>query len=290
MTTGPILVAFDGSRDAWAGLRWAQDEAARCGAPLRLIYVYEWSTSVIPVPVGSGWPDPDVRQEAVAAVSEAVERARAYRREVPIEGTVVDGTAVSTICKLSEDARMVVLGSRGLGGFSGLLAGSVAIGVATCARSPVVVTRGSARPDQPVIIGVDPASSDCEQALGFAYDQAGSRNVELVALRAWHPPPVPFRTDGDPVPYDEAALEEAERQLVERLLDEWRRRRPEVPVTVRLVADTPAHALVSASEQAQMVVVGCLGRGGGAGQPLGSVARQVIHHAHCPVAVIRGRE
>src|SRR5690606_21408335 len=117
-----------------------------------------------------------------------------------------------------------------------------------------------------------------------------ARNVEVVALRAWRPPPVPFRTDTGPVLYDEAALEAAERQLVEGLLEEWRRRRPEVPVTVQLVADTPAYALIAASEQAQLVVVGCLGRGGGAGQPLGSVARQVIHHAHCPVAVIRGRE
>ncbi|HEY8451818.1 MAG: universal stress protein [Micromonosporaceae bacterium] len=290
MTTGPILVGFDGSRDAWAALRWAQDEAARCGAPIRLVYVYEWSSAVTPVPAGSGWPDPEVRQAAVGAVSEAVERARQHRPDVEVDGTVIDGTVVSTMCKLSESARMVVVGSRGLGGFSGLLAGSVATGIATCARAPVVVTRGSARRDRPVVVGLDPEAPDCDGALSFAYDQAASRGVGLVALRAWRPPPVPCRTDTEPVRYDEAALEAAERGLVEGLLDRWRRRRPEVPVTVRLVADTPAHALVTASEQAQMVVVGCLGRGGGAGQSLGSVARQVIHHAHCPVAVIRGRE
>jgi nucleotide-binding universal stress UspA family protein len=286
MTAAPILVGFDGSRDSYAALRWAQDEAARHGVPVRLVYVYEWSTSVIPVPAGSGWPDPAVRHEAVATLDEAVARARGYLPEVPVDGTVIDGTVVSALSKLSERARLLVLGSRGLGGFSGLLAGSVAVGVATYARCPVVVTRGCARSRRPVAVGVDP-SLDCDQALAFAFEQAISRGVDLVAVRAWQPPPVPSRSDSRPARYDAPALEASERQLVDQLMQSWYHKHPEVAATVRLMPDTAAHALITVSAEAQLTVVGCRGRGGFRGQLLGSVARQLIHHAHCPVVVIR---
>ena len=286
MSADPILVGFDGSRDSYAALRWAQDEATRHRVAVRLVYVYEWSTSVIPVPVGSGWPDPAVRHEAVASVEEAVRQARAHRPEVRLDGVVVDGTVVSALCKLSERARLLVLGSRGLGGFSGLLAGSVAVGVATYAHCPVVVTRGCARSQRPVAVGVD-TSPDCDQALAFGYEQAASRGVDLLAVRAWQPPPVPYRADSRPASYDAAALEASERHLVDQLMQGWHHKYPEVPTAVRLMPDTAAHALITASAEAQLMVVGCRGRGGFRGQLLGAVARQLIHHAHCPVVIMR---
>lgn len=286
MSADPVLVGFDGSRDSYAAVRWAQDEAARHAVPLRLVHVFEWSTSVLPVPPGSGWPDPAVRHEVVACVEEAVDRVHAHRPEVAVHGTVVDGTVISALRKLSERARLLVVGSRGLGGFSGLLAGSVALGMATFARCPVVITRGCARSRRPVVIGVDTAG-DSDQALAFGFEQAASRGVGVLAVRGWQPPPVPSRADRRPAGYDAAALADAQRQLVDQLIQAWHGKYPEVPAEVRLVQDTAAQALIAASTEAQLVVVGSRGRGGFPGQLLGSAARLLIHYARCPVAVVR---
>jgi hypothetical protein len=83
----------------------------------------------------------------------------------------------------------VVLGSRGLGGFTGLVVGSIAVAVATHGHCPVVVVRGAGaqpepRQDGPVVVGVD-GSSTSQAAIPFAFQAAGSRNVPLVAVHAW---------------------------------------------------------------------------------------------------------
>jgi nucleotide-binding universal stress UspA family protein len=216
-------------------------------------------------------------------VDEAVARARP---EVSVTGTVVDGPVVPTLRRLSERARLVVLGERGLGGFTGLLAGSVAVGVATNAVCPVVVARGTAAPTDPIVVGLDDAA-DADHALGFAFDQAAARGVELAVVRAWQPPPLPWRNDIRPLAYDVDELEAAERWLAREALPAWQRKYPDVVARIRLMPGSAAHALVAASADAQLVVVGSRGQGGFHGLLLGSVARQVIHHAHCPVAVVR---
>jgi nucleotide-binding universal stress UspA family protein len=290
MTTYPILVGYDGSHPARAALHWALDDAARCHAPVRVVYVYEWATPVVPVPAGVGWPDPRARREAVAAVDEAVARARIARPGVPITGMVVDGPLTSTLRALSQRAQLLVLGDRGLGGFPGLLAGSVAVTGASAAHCPVVVVRGCARPSLPVVVGVD-ESPEIDDVVGFAAEQAAARGVELVAVRAWQPPPVPRRGDLRPLRYagEDAGgeLVATARRLADQALHGWRDKFPQVPMTTRLAPGSATAALVAASADAQLVVVGCRGRGGCPGVPLGSVARQLLHHTHCPVAVVR---
>lgn len=288
MSERPVIVGYDGSLAAGAALKWAQDEAARRSAPVRLVYVYEWATSVVPVPAGSSWPDPDVRQEVTAAIHEAVGQARDARPEVPVTGAVVDGTVTATLRKLSEGAQLLVLGDRGLGGFIGLRAGSVAVGGATHARCPVIMVRGCAPPRLPVVVGIDD-SPDAAEAVAFALDQAVARGVDLVAVRACQPPPVPRRRDAAPPTYDREELHRAQRRLVDAALQGWREKHPDVAMNVRLVHTTAADALITASADAQLVVVGARGRGGFPGQALGSVVRKLIDHAHCPVAVVRHR-
>jgi nucleotide-binding universal stress UspA family protein len=286
MSDYPILVGYDGSLCAGAALRWAQDEAVRRSAPVRLVYVYEWATDVAPVPLDSTWPDPDVRQDAVRAVEEAVNAARSAQPDVPVTGSVVDGPTVSTLRKLAEDARLLAIGSRGLGGFPGLLAGSVATGMAANGHCPVVIVRGCARATRPVAVGVDD-SDDSDHAVGFAFDQAASRGVGLLAVRAWQPAPVPRPEKAGPPRFDAGALAAAERHRTESALRLWQEKYPHVPVQLRLVRDHAAPALVSASHDAQLLVVGAHGRGGSRGVVLGSAARQLSDHAHCPVAIVR---
>ena len=70
-------------------------------------------------------------------------------------------------------------------------------------------------------------------------------------------------------------------------LAEIRQKYPDVPVVEQVVEERPAVALVEASRDASMLVVGSRGRGGISGLLLGSVSQAVLHQAHCPVAVIR---
>ena len=272
-------------------MRRALDEGRRRAAPVRLVYVLEWPVHIDPIaqrPVG--WPDSQFHRDSEAIVEDAVAGAARSDPDVVLRSVVLEGPAAATLCELSTQARMIVLGHRGHGGFSGLLLGSVSLAVAAHAQCPVVVVRGASSPDEgrdlPVAVGVDD-SVTARLALGFAFEEAASRGVDLVAVRAWHPPPAPWRTDARPLVLDADELDTAERHALHESLEPWQSKYPAVHATTRLWPGSPSHALVTVSGQAQLVVVGSRGRGGFAGLLLGSVSQQLLHHAHCAVAIVR---
>ncbi len=199
---------------------------------------------------------------------------------------VVDGSASSVLLAEARDAALVVLGNRGLGGFAGLLLGSVAVQVSAHADGPVLVVRGESRADGPVVVGVD-GSELSQEAVRFAFEEAAWRGTELVAVHAWlYPTPV---GPGDilPLVYDLDAFRDEEERVLAEAVAGWSERYPEVPVRRRLVRGSPGRALVEESRTAQLVVVGARGRGALGGLLLGSVSHAVLHHAHCPLAIVR---
>jgi nucleotide-binding universal stress UspA family protein len=181
------------------------------------------------------------------------------------------------------------LGSRGMGGFVGLLVGSTAVHLSAHGRCPVLVVREVGDEAGPVVVGVD-GSVMGEQAVGFAFAEAALRKAPLRALHAstWNAP-LPAPQDAA-VPYANppGALAGEEERLVSEALAGHRERYPEVPVEDQVVHGRTREALIEASHSAQLLVVGARGRGGFAGLLLGSVSQAVLHHAHCPVAVVRG--
>ncbi|MGC4855621.1 universal stress protein [Micromonospora sp. DT4] len=281
MRDAEILVGYDGSTDASVALNWALDEAERSGQPVRLAYIFEWLTvaSWVGPGVAPGiWPDDTARRQADDLVRKAAADAAAAHPGLAVTGEVYDGPPALVLQERSADAGMLVLGSRGHGGFGGLLAGSTAVAVAAHAHCPVVVVRDGAAhgPTDPVTVGVD-GSEPSLVALGFAAERATQRRVPLRVLHAWTPGP------------GGAAGTPDERAAVEEAVEPWRRTFPELDLTVDLVGGSPAATLIEASRSAQLVVVGSRGRGGLAGMLLGSVSQQVIQHAGCPVAVVRER-
>ncbi|CCH16895.1 universal stress protein [Micromonospora lupini] len=281
MRDAEILVGYDGSTDASVALDWALAEAERSGQPVRLAYVFEWLTvaSWVGPGVAPGvWPDDTARRQVDDLVRKAAADATAAHPGLTITGEVYDGPPALVLQERSADAGLLVLGSRGHGGFGGLLTGSTAVAVAAHAHCPVVVVRdGTAGgPDAPVAVGVD-GSEPSLVALGFAAERAAQRRVSLRVLHAWTPGP------------DGAAGKPDEQAAVEEALEPWRRTYPELDMTLDLVAGSPAGTLIESSRSAQLVVVGSRGRGGLAGMLLGSVSQQVIQHAGCPVAVVRER-
>lgn len=288
MSGTEILVGYDGSTEAARALQWALDEAGRSGRPVRLAYVYEWLT--VAGWLGPGiapgvWPDETARRQVEDLVRTATADAAATSPGVTVHGEVFDGPPALVLEERSARAGLLVLGSRGHGGFTGLLAGSTAVAVAGHAHCPVVVVRGE--PGQRaghIAVGVD-GSEFSLVALGFAVEQAAARRVPLHVLRAAHPP-AGQRSPSGPEAREAAATDRAE---LEEALARWRPAFPDVEVTVEVAAAAPAALLVEASRNAQLVVVGSRGRGGLRGMLLGSVSQQLIQHAHCPIAVVRER-
>ncbi|GIJ79359.1 Nucleotide-binding universal stress protein, UspA family [Micromonospora phaseoli] len=286
-TGAPVVVGVDGSEIALHAVRAAAREAAYRHRPLRIVHAFIWPLMGVPLGPAPGAPaEGGLRNQAERCVTEAVAEAGKVAPEVPVTGVVVDGAATAVLLAEARDAALIVLGNRGLGGFAGLLLGSVAVQVSAHADSPVLVVRDESRADGPVVVGVD-GSELSREAVGFAFEQAAWRGAELVAVHAWlYPTPV---GPGDilPLVYDlDAFREEEERTLAESVAG-WSERYPEVTVRRRLVRGSPARALVEESRNAQLVVLGARGRGALGGLLLGSVSHAVLHHAHSPLAIVR---
>ncbi|MDG4798893.1 universal stress protein [Micromonospora sp. WMMD1082] len=286
-----ILVGYDGSPDAAAALEWALDQARRDGRPVRLAYVFEWLT--VAGWVGPGmtpgmWPDEKARRQVEELVVKAAADAAATHPDLTVRGEVLDGPPAVMLEDGSARAGLLVLGSRGQGGFAGLLAGSTAVAVTAHAHCPVVVVRNrsaeGARAGH-VAVGVD-GSEHSLLALGFAVEQAALRRVPLHVVRAWQPRRDQWSLLAEQARDAVAAEHAAE---VEESVRRWRDSFPEVEITVETAAAAPAGLLIDASRNAQLVVVGTRGLGGLRGMLLGSVSQQLIQHAHCPVAVVRER-
>ncbi|GAA4547387.1 universal stress protein [Pseudonocardia xishanensis] len=282
---GAVVVGIDGSDSAREATRWAAREAERRGVPLRLVAAAPW-TSFRPIGVpalGQEYGRRVVEKQAAEHLAEAAGIAEEAVPGLPVDREVRGGEAQVVLREESERAALVVLGSRGRGGFTALLLGSVAIGVAAHAAGPVVVVRGTPA-NGPVLVGVDGGD---DSALGFAFEEATRRGVHLVVVHAV------TETVLDPflVPLvDWSALQaEEERRLRDRL-GPWTGKFPAVGVDTVVVMDGAARELVARSEEAGLVVVGSRGRGTLRGPLLGSVSQAVLHHAACPVAVVRPEE
>jgi nucleotide-binding universal stress UspA family protein len=226
-----------------------------------------------------------LRRTAEERLAAAAAQVADVSPDVAASREVTTGMPAALLVSLSAEAQLAVVGHRGLGGFAGLVIGSVGTALAAHAACPVVVVRGQevARRDGPVVVGLD-GSPQSEAALAFAVEAAVARRVPLRAVRAWLDPAVPYVVTG-PADWDE----EVKRQqsvLAEQLVG-WREKYPELRVEALLVQDRPAHALAQSAADAQLVVVGSRGRGGLAGMLLGSVSQAMLQHAECPVAVVR---
>jgi len=278
----PVVVGVDGSSSALDAARWAAREAARREAPVWLVSAFSWHDTRH---IGyHGHYREVMLRRTREAVTEAAETAAAAAPGVEVAERVVDGFPVPRLVAASRQAGLLVIGDRGLGGLSSLLVGSVAIGLAAHAECPVVVVRGeSSEVDGSVVVGVD-GSPVSEEALAFAFAAADTHRVPLVAVHAWSDSVLDAAVVSLPG-WD--AIETVEQLLLAERLAGWGEKYPDVEVRRVVVRDRPAHALIHQATAAQLLVVGSHGRGSATGLVLGSVSHAVLHHAPCPVAVVR---
>jgi nucleotide-binding universal stress UspA family protein len=290
-TTKPcgIITGVDGSPESDAAVNWAAHDAAIRGLPLTLVHVAS--------PASATWSQAPTLEETqeeqqaegrslLAHASTIARAAIADTAAVQINGELLSSAAtVSTLVDQSKDAELVVVGSRGRGELSRSILGSVSSGLIRHAHCPVALIREDetqiANPATgPVVVGIDGATS--ELATAIAFEEASLRHADLLALHAWND------VEMNAIPgYDWSPTIDKEGQVLAEALAGWQERYPDVTVHNRVVSDRAAHALVAASESAQLVVVGTHGSGALAGMLLGSVSNAVVQAVHTPVIVAR---
>ena len=139
-----IVVGVDGSDESKEALRWALEEARLRDATVRAVYA--WRDPYVLAP-GFGLPEDfefdALRERAVETLDAVVAEVAGKTSHVPVEGVVAEGPAGSVLVQAAEGAELLVVGSRGHGGFVGLLLGSVSQQCVTHAPCPVLVVRGS---------------------------------------------------------------------------------------------------------------------------------------------------
>ncbi|HET8599086.1 MAG TPA: universal stress protein [Segeticoccus sp.] len=292
----PILVGY-ADHDSDAALQWAAREASRRHLPLRVVHA---DSTAADYPWGWGYPvagdivrvQEALRDNAKAVLAELSKRVRESHPDVPFVATRADTTPGEALVSASAEATLLVVG-HGRHPVAGTM-GSTAATVAAHSRCPVVVVptvtasekakdEGDTRFSATVVVGLDD-SPECDDALGFGFQQAAARGVPLVPLHAWWVDPL-FLPTALPADWDD--IDAKAQAAVNLLLGQWKARFPEVKVEPMLARMRPADALVAASHSAELLVVGCRGRGGFSSLLLGSVSRKVLHRAHCPVAVVR---
>jgi len=288
---GPVVAGVDGSPSSLDAVEWAAREATRRGLGLRLVH----GRVQMAVPAGPGYPSLPVNVEtpmrnARAMLESVAERVRHDHPGILVWSAFIVGGPAGVLVDESRSASLVVVGTRGLGGFTGLLAGSVSTQVASHADCPVVVVRADCAtgpgPQAPIVVGVD-GSTEGTLALRFALDAAAASAARLIAIYVCQTIPAANLGPTTWGSYEPAQAEEEARRLLAEQVAGCAAEYPQLVIECRPVLSlNPGETLVDASRDAGLVVVGSRGRGGFAGLLLGSTSHTLIHHAHCSVAVI----
>lgn len=282
-----IVVGVDGSPDSLAAIKAGAWAAAARGGTLDAVNA--WAA-----PVGYGAPLvllPEIRAEAETTLQEAVRSALGEHPLVEVHPIVTPEAPAAALVSASDGADLLVVGSRGHGGFGGLLIGSISMACTMHAHCPVLVVRsGSALTDAQearsgarVVVAVGQGLAGVE-LLRTAAQAADELDAELLAVTAWRYSGK--RPDGRPELRDQARAA-AERTLEQQVSAAFLHGRPP-RLRTEVREGTPAAVLVDASRTADLLVVGRMGHSQWAGVLLGSVSLPVAEHAECPVLVVPG--
>lgn len=277
-----IVVGTDGSEHATRATRWALEEARVHGADVEIVLV--WSYVDQHHIDRSDRFDPDYSEEAArAALAAWVAETVGDDDAVALTERAVLDLPVRALLDAGDGADLLVLGARGTGGFEGLLLGSVSERVAQLAARPVAVIRDPAPvKGGQVVVGVDGSARSLD-AMRWAAAEARARAADLDVVHAWRPPMMAAPPMVTVLP-GFSALEDAGRTVLDTALADPAL--ADVRVEGHLTFGFAARVLLERADGAGLLVAGTRGRGRVTSALLGSVSRQLLHHAPCPVVVL----
>lgn len=288
-TRSAVVAAVDGSDTALGAAQWAAEFAARHGLPLTLLHAIprlDWHFAS-----ADQSAELDGRAGADAVLAAAETAVRSTHPDLPIRTEAVKGSVTTVLADASVFARLLVVGTgvtdhRALGGH--------AVRIVHRADSPVVVWRKpvatrTGKP-LPVVVGID-ESDHSTRALAEAFDVSGMLHAPLTVVHMWEIGQAVGMGDlGGQGMMDWQLLDllqSRQRQRMDKLVAPFAGKYRNAHVTKVFQDISPAKGLTELSREAQLVVVGSRGRGTLADSILGSVSQNLIHHAECPVLVVR---
>ncbi|RWZ59206.1 universal stress protein [Labedella populi] len=285
----PIIVGVDGSTESIIALRTAGRVAELTGAPLRAVLAWQYpSVAYDGYATMLDWsPEAQARDDLSATLSTAFGAASPD----DLSSSTRPGAPAPVLIAAARHASLLVVGSRGHGGFAGLLLGSVSEAVARHSPCPVLITRGpedvvlrslSTTDERPIVVGVDGSPASLE-ALRIAGDAAHLLGSPLHVVIAWRKP-ASF-VGGRSLPPAWSPEDDARENLHRSATRVLGRSLP--PGTALLTREGPAApVLLEAARGARAVVMGARGHGGFAGLLLGSATEAVIRHSPVPVLIV----
>ncbi len=277
MATKPVIAGADGSQESLRAVEWAAREAVLRGTSLRIVTIPVLPPRMTPNPATPDTVAGTIEHTMSDDLAAAAQRAAEAEPDLSVDTQLLSGPPADVLVGIAPEALMLVLGSRGAGGFSALILGSVSRYVATHAPVPVVVAREETRAaDCEIVVGVrDPGQAAA--VLEFGFQEAALRHARLLAVHA----------KSGPVPrHAEVATEENTR--LESAVAAWRDKFPEVEARWEVMHAHPGRVLAGASARADLVVLGRHGPGEPRALGVGSVTHAVLSHAHGPVVSVPG--
>ena len=281
-TSERVVVGVDESENAMRAADWAAREAAARGAPLVLLHAI--NTPDVIVPEQSALVS-RVREEGRALLRHISERLRAGFPDLHLTAEVSDLTPAHALTELSENAALVVTGTRGHGGFAGMMVGSTSRKLAVHANCPLVVVRDGlpAETLEEVVLGVEPDQDPAP--IRYAFAAAARYGAVLHAVRVWRPHAMYSSVAGG---YCEDFTEtrSVEIESVNKLLGPVAASHPEVRVEVSAARGNTVPVLVEAARGTRLLVVGSHRHRGPLAVGAGYVADGLLAHAVTPIAVV----
>lgn len=277
-----VVVGADGSEHGRAAVAWAASTAVAYGRPLTVLYASPDAAGV-----------PMLFDQPSGVLGDAIEMVRTMDPGLEVRALQMPDSPVQSLLSAGRNADVIVLGSRGVEGFRGLLLGSTAMHVAPYAECPVVVVHSENEDGVPfesdgeegnpgqVVLGYD-GSSASNRAAAFAFRHAQAIGSGVVAVSV-----EPGR--GEPETewiYPEDATPGSDTSAFHSPVIVTAASFPDVPVSFVAGAGRPAEVLLAEARGAVLLVVGSRGSGGFTGLVMGSVTQKVLAHAECPVAVL----
>jgi len=285
----PVVVGVDGGPGSEGALRYAVREAQRTGTTLRAVHVIPSYVPVSPMM-------PALADEIARAGEEILDHARLRLAELApsldVETRSLTGPRISGLVDAARNARVLVIGRETRNALERLMGAGTTAAVAAHATVPVVVvpqewTPPDDRDARPVVVGLK-SQAQADELLRAGFEAASARRAPLLVVHTWKLPDEYLDRIEVRSHLDEWLARGEE--MAEKVLQPWRHEYPDVPVTVRVVHDEPAHALLEAAEDAALLVVLRRASVPVLGRHLGGTARAVIRRAPCPVQVVPGVE
>jgi nucleotide-binding universal stress UspA family protein len=272
-----IVVGYDGSPEAALAVRWAARHAALLDLELQVVHCSLWPLLTHDLGPVKGVAGSGLQHQAQTVLDEGKAEAQSVAPGVPVQAGLFYGLPAVHLRRIAENAGLLVLGSRGIGGFLGLLVGSVSLELAATAPCPVAVIRFDKHPEGRVVVGIDSSGSAGALRLGGCLARATGAPLAIVHVIHAH--------------YDGASSagerSTAARRLLEQAAEQAKALAPTVAVSGDLVRDhSVARALLNASRGAALTVVGSKAHHLLKGT-VGSSAHAVLHHATGPVLISR---